>query len=210
MSDPQLSHGLRAVVFDVGETLVDESRMWAGRAAAAGVTPFALMGVLGALIERGEDHRRAWEILGVSQPPAPTCIGPDDLYPDALECLHAAKAAGFIVGIAGNQPADTAEQLLALGFKADVIASSAEWGVSKPSETYFAKLIDALGVQPHEIMYVGDRVDNDIVPAHSVGLRTAFIRRGPWGLIHAGQPEVCIADLQFDSLSELTAALRHR
>lgn len=51
---------VRAVVFDVGETLVDETAQWTRAARTASVTPFALMGVLGALIERGEDHRAAW------------------------------------------------------------------------------------------------------------------------------------------------------
>ncbi len=57
--------GVRGV-FDVGETLVDESRAWARQAERAGVTPFALMGLLGALIARDEDHRRVWHLLGSS------------------------------------------------------------------------------------------------------------------------------------------------
>ncbi|WP_230462001.1 HAD family hydrolase [Gordonia sp. 135] len=207
MSDREIRNGIRATVFDVGETLVDESRMWAERARAAGITPFALMGVIGALIERGEDHRLAWDILSVDAPTATPAISADDLYPDALDCLRTAKAAGLIVGIAGNQPSGTAEQLLALDFTADVVASSAEWGISKPSEEYFTKLVDVLGLEPHQIMYVGDRVDNDVVPAHAIGLRTAFIRRGPWGFVHSAQPESNIADLQLDSLAQLAAWL---
>ena len=34
---------VEAVVFDVGETLVDETNMWTRVAAAGGVTPFTLM-----------------------------------------------------------------------------------------------------------------------------------------------------------------------
>ncbi|MCF8605832.1 HAD hydrolase-like protein [Gordonia sp. HY442] len=64
-----------------------------------------------------------------------------------------------------------------------------------------------LGLEPHQIMYVGDRVDNDVVPAHAIGLRTAFIRRGPWGFVHSTQPEANIADLQLDSLAQLAAWL---
>jgi len=44
---------VEAVVFDVGETLVDETQMWTRAAQNGGVTPFTLMGVLGALIARG-------------------------------------------------------------------------------------------------------------------------------------------------------------
>src|SRR5205814_314498 len=53
-----------AVVFDVGETLVDETAMWERAADACGVPRFTLMGVLGGLAARGEDHRRVWSLLG--------------------------------------------------------------------------------------------------------------------------------------------------
>ena len=33
------------------------------------------------------------------------------------------------------------------------------------------------------VLYIGDRIDNDIVPAQQAGLATAFLRRGPWGFI---------------------------
>ena len=42
---------VKAVVFDVGETLIDESGTWERAADAAGVPHFTLMGVLGGLPE---------------------------------------------------------------------------------------------------------------------------------------------------------------
>lgn len=198
---------MRALVFDVGETLVDESRVWSDQARKAGVTPFALMGVIGALIERGEDHRSAWDILGVSRPATPRDITSADIYPDVLDCLQAARLAGLIVGIAGNQPVGAVAQLRALGFGADFVASSAEWNVAKPSPEFYARLTRTAGVGAHEVMYIGDRLDNDILPARSAGLRTALIRRGPWGYLHSRRPESKVADLQLDSLVDLTTAL---
>ncbi|MDZ7886632.1 MAG: HAD-IA family hydrolase [Mycobacterium sp.] len=206
-SGARLPKGLRALVFDVGETLVDESRMWTAYAQHAGVTPFTLMGVIGALIERGEDHRSAWPILGVDPPSTRPDITNADLYPDALDCLRAARTAGFIVGIAGNQPHGVANRLETLGVGSDFVASSADWGVAKPSPQFFEKVISAAQLSPHEIMYVGDRLDNDILPAHGANLRTALVRRGPWGYLHANRPESKVADLQLDSLNELTAAI---
>ena len=91
MIEARFPEGVRALVFDVGETLVDESRMWSESALNAGVTPFALMGVIGALIERGDDHRSAWPILGIDPPSTYPDITEVDLYPDALDCLRAAK-----------------------------------------------------------------------------------------------------------------------
>ena len=73
---------VEAVVFDIGETLVDETGMWERAAAVAGVTPFTLMGVLGGLAARGEHHNDVWRILEVEHPAA--TWEPSDFYPDAL------------------------------------------------------------------------------------------------------------------------------
>ncbi|WP_439031058.1 HAD family hydrolase [Gordonia terrae] len=208
MADRQrLPAGVRAVVFDVGETLVDESRMWSVVARAAGVTPFALMGVIGTLIERGESHHNAWGILGVDRPTVPVAVTADDLYPDALGCLASARAAGLRVGIAGNQPESVVDQLQALGCDVDSLVSSAEWGVAKPSPEFFDRLVDATGVTASEVLYVGDRLDNDILPAAQCGLRTALLRRGPWGHNHADRPRAADADLHLVSLSQLAAII---
>lgn len=206
-SGVRLPDGLRALVFDVGETLVDESRMWTERAQHAGITPFTLMGVIGALIERGEDHRSAWPILRVDPPSTHLVITTADLYPDALDCLRATRSAGFIVGIAGNQPRGVVNTLEALGVEADFVASSADWGVAKPLPQFFEKVISTAQLSPHEIMYVGDRLDNDIIPAHRANMRTALILRRPWGYLHAKRRQSKVADLQLDSLSELTTAI---
>lgn len=202
----ELPAGLRGVVFDVGETLVDETRAWSAHAEAVGSTPFALMGVLGALIERGEDHRGVWRVLGVERPAEDAVIEQADLYPDALACLRAAAACGLVVGIAGNQPAGVEEQLRAAGCAPDLLASSTAWGVEKPSPGFFARIATEARLAPESILYVGDRLDNDVLPARAAGMRTAFIRRGPWGFIHARRPEARLADLRLDSLAELTEA----
>ncbi len=206
MTRVRLPVGVCAVVFDVGETLVDESRAWSAQAERAGVTPFTLMGVLGALIARDEDHRHVWDLLGVERPTEPPLIERADLYPDALACLRAAQQAGLSIGIAGNQPAGVETQLRDAGLDVDFIASSAAWGVTKPSSEFFSRVITAAQCDAEQILYVGDRLDNDVLPARRAGMRTAFIRRGPWGYLHAQRPDVALADLQIESLIELTTA----
>src|SRR4051794_16189080 len=98
-----------AVVFDFGETLIDESGAWERAAAAAGLTRFALMGVVGGLAARGEHHARAWELLDAR--PAPWSPSPDELYPDALPCLERLRTAGYRTGAAGNMPSEVEELL---------------------------------------------------------------------------------------------------
>ena len=90
------------VVFDVGETLVDETRMWERAADAAGVPRFTLMGVLGGLAARGRPHSDVWEIVGVGHPAS--TWEPCDYYPDALPAIEALRGRGLVVGAVGNTP----------------------------------------------------------------------------------------------------------
>jgi FMN phosphatase YigB (HAD superfamily) len=196
---------IEVVVFDVGETLVDESRAWALEAERAGVAPLTFFAALGALIERGEDHRRIWRLVGVERPlgapPAPTRA---DLYPDAPPCLERLRASGYRLGVAGNQPAGGVE---ALELPADFVASSAGWGVEKPDARYFEHVAAAAGTAAERIAHVGDRVDNDVVPAKRAGMLAVFIRRGPWGHLQAARPEAAHADARVESLSEIPGVL---
>src|SRR3954469_21464903 len=92
-----------AVVFDVGETLIDETGMWERAADACGVPRFTLMGVLGGLAARGAHHRGVWSLLGVEQPESTWTE--DDFYPDALPAVAALRDAGVTVMAVGNMPA---------------------------------------------------------------------------------------------------------
>ncbi|MBU8828751.1 HAD family hydrolase [Mycolicibacterium goodii] len=178
--------------------------MWSDLSQRVGVTPLTLSGVLGALIATGKDHRDLWDVLRVDRPAVAVDPRLGDLYPDALGCVAAAHRAGLVVGVAGNQPATVAHVLAASGLEADFVASSDSWGVAKPDPAFFIRLISHARVPAESILHVGDRLDNDVLPARAVGMRTVFIRRGPWGHIHALKDEVALADLRVDSLQELT------
>ena len=190
---------LRAVFFDVGETLVDETRMWGERADAARVPRFTFFGVLGGLAARGEAHSRVYEILGI-EAPASTGFRLDDLYPDARGCLAELRASGYLLGAVGNTGPEVEAVLADL---VDVVGSSARWGVEKPAPGFFARIVSEAGCAPGEIAYVGDRVDNDVVPALASGLVAVHVRRGPWGYLH----EPPAGAIRVASLAELPAAL---
>ena len=189
-----------AVFFDVGETLVDETGMWERAADAAGVPRFTLMGVLGGLAARGERHSSVWEILGVDVPAS--TWERDDFYPDALPCLSRLRSRGLLVGAVGNTPAE-AEELLRE--RVDFVGSSERWGVEKPAPEFFERMVGETECEPGQLAYVGDRVDNDVLPALRAGLVAIHIRRGPWGYLHdaAGR-----AHAQIASLDELPEVLR--
>jgi HAD superfamily hydrolase (TIGR01549 family) len=131
----------------------------------------------------------------------------EDLYADAAPCLRELAEHGYRLGIAANQPEGAVESLAALGIRADFVGSSAEWGVWKPSPLFFRNVARAAGCPPELIAYVGDRVDNDVVPAATAGMVPVFVRRGPWGYLHAERPEASIARVRVDSLAEIADAL---
>lgn len=84
---------------------------------------------------------------------------------------------------------------------------SDEMGVHKPDPAFFAASLRLMGdPDPATVAYVGDRIDNDVVPAAAAGMRAVWLRRGPWGVIHA-VPEGVEPALTVDSLDELVARI---
>ena len=132
---------------------------------------------------------------------------PTDLYPDVRPCLAELRDRGFKVLIAGNQPRESEPALHALNLPVDFIASSAGWGVSKPDPRFFDLVIEAAGVPAEDIAYVGDRVDNDVIPARAAGMMAVFLRRGPWGWMHEERPEIDQAHLRLRTLHGLADLL---
>ena len=197
---------LRAVFFDVGETLVDEERYWRAIADAAGLGPHVVWAALGMTIARGEEHWELWRHLGVERPDGAwdsIVYSTDDLYPDALECLGRLRAAGLVVGIAGNQTAALEAWARASELPVDIVTGSASLGVRKPDRAFFERLVDIAGVAASELAYVGDRADNDAGPALAAGLVAVHLRRGPWGRLQP-TPKGAIA---IESLAELPGTL---
>lgn len=180
------------IVFDVGGVLVDEARLIRGWADVLELTEEVFTQKLreGIAAEKGiggtirelaphvdiKAHRA--RLNGLEIP------GDGDLYPDVRKGLASLRQAGFRVGIAGNQPPGVAEALTALKLEADFIATSHQWGVSKPDPVFFAEVLKATGAAPAEIAYVGDRLDNDVEPARAAGMHPVFIPRGIWGEVH--------------------------
>jgi HAD superfamily hydrolase (TIGR01509 family) len=193
---------VKAVVFDLGETLIDERRHWAVVAEAAGVEPERMWSALGDVAARRVHHTQVYDDLGVEPPVVDDEWQASDLYPDAVACLSRLRDAGYLVGVAANQHAHADEFCRRL-FPFDLIGISALWGVDKPAPAFFERVAAALPCRAEEIAYVGDRVDNDVEPALAAGMVAVHLKRGPWGRAHES-PSAAIA---VESLDELPAAL---
>jgi HAD superfamily hydrolase (TIGR01549 family) len=208
----------RIVAFDVGEVLIDESRVWAIWAGLLGVSPLTFAAVLGAAIAQGEDEEAVfphvapnvdWHEFVEEHERRYGGFQEQDLYPDARSCLEELRSLGFTVVVAGNQPARRHAQLVALDLPCDRLAMSEHLGVEKPDAAFFAAVCELAGVSdPGEVLYVGDRVDNDVLPAAAAGLRTCWLRRGPWGHLQE-LPDGVEADLVLEGLGELPLLLSH-
>jgi HAD superfamily hydrolase (TIGR01549 family) len=200
----------RWVCIDVGETLVNESRIWTCWADALGISPFTFMAAMGAVLARGGEYRDTFAFLGFDdwrslQPQVMAAFGgfqERDLYFDAKPALDALHVAGFNLAIVANQPANRTEELRFLGVRADVMAMSDEMGVQKPDSAFFHRVLELIGnPAPESVAYVGDRLDNDVYPAAAAGFRPIWLRRGPWAAITQDAPPA--GTLVVGSLMEL-------
>ena len=210
---------IRSVVFDVGETLMDDSMFWSSWAQWVGVPHHTLAVLVGAVTALGHDNAEALRLIRpdldlVAERAAREAAGhgesitEQDLYSDVRTALSRLRDAGFWVGIAGNQTARAAELLRELRLPADGIATSGEWGVAKPAPEFFARLMQWAPGEPEEIVYVGDHPANDVMPAKAAGLRACHLRRGPWGYLWANDQVVKdSADWRVDDLHQLCLAL---
>jgi HAD superfamily hydrolase (TIGR01509 family) len=210
---------IKAIFFDVGETLIDETRLMHLWADTLGVDRDAFLAVLDDVIFRDEPIRNLFERLKPGFDVAAAraqrkrdgtdfFIEARDLYADARPGLLALKQQGLFIGIAGNQPPTAKAALESFGLDVHLITTSAELGVSKPSPDFFRQILELSGFQPHETAYVGDRVDNDVIPAQAAGMTAVFIERGPFGRVHARRGDAAGADICVKSLSEISEALR--
>ncbi|MEV8454907.1 HAD family hydrolase [Streptomyces sp. NPDC052095] len=207
---------IRAVVFDVGECLVDETREYGTWADWLGVPRHTFAAMFGAVIAQGRDYR---DVFQEFQPGfdlyeqrearaaagRPETFDETDLYPDVRRALARLRADGLWLGIAGNQTVRAGRILRDLFTKdVDLIGTSDDWGASKPDIAFFDRIAEVVPYGPGEILYVGDRVDNDLRPAVAAGMRTALIRRGPWGTIQWASVEARdLPTFRIESLAEL-------
>lgn len=212
---------IRAVVFDVGETLLDERGLWHRWADWLDVPRERFMNALTGVVRRGAHHRQVFEVFRpgfelAAATDARRAAGDDpgfrveDFHADALPCLERLQSAGYRVGIAGNTSADTERFLIEAGAAADFIASAATWGTEKPSPAFFARVMEAVGFASAEIAYVGDRIDNDVLPAMRAGFVGVFLRRGIWADVHRASSDASRADIVIDALTELPEAFAER
>ncbi|SFK94541.1 putative hydrolase of the HAD superfamily [Paenibacillus sp. 1_12] len=185
------------VFFDVGETLVDESkpiresiRQFVEQAAKLGYriephiveqalmhyhglfSSFPMRDVMEQLIRSEEDrleirkgmvYRKDW----------------DEPFADAVGILEQLSR-HYKLGIIANQSAGTAARLEQYGMLKyiSVVCSSAEEGLSKPDVRFYERALGEARCKAEHAVMIGDRIDNDVIPAKRVGMRAIWVRQG--------------------------------
>lgn len=198
---------LKWIFFDVGSTLVDETEAYNHRIrdmiANTDISFEAFDTVRISLAMQGYDgNSQAIKHFGLNKTP---WHSEDEVsYADAEIALRCLREKGFKLGIIANQAPGTEARLANWGILQyfDAVIASAEAGVAKPDKAIFEKAFEIADCSPDESMMVGDRLDNDIIPAKSVGMRTVWLRKGlsKYQSAELGKGH---ADYQIETLSEL-------
>ncbi len=186
--------------FDVGSTLVDESKANEHR---------ILDAIVGTDISFEQAYAQAVQLARQNIAHPLKCLGlpitpwhseDEIIYPHAVECL-ARLHKRYKIGIIANQEPGTAERMKRYGLfqYLDLIIASAEEGVEKPDLRIFELALKRANCLPESAVMIGDRLDNDIVPAKRVGLKTIWIRQGFGGmanpLTEEDTPDCCVNNL---------------
>lgn len=186
--------------FDVGSTLVDESRANEHR---------ILDAIRGTGISYEQAFAQAVQLAKQNIAHPLKCLGlpltpwhseDETVYPQAAQCL-AGLHRKYKIGIIANQNPGTAKRMEAYGLSQylSLIVASAEEGVEKPDLRIFERALERAGCPPEAAVMIGDRLDNDIAPAKRAGLRTIWIRQGFGGMAvpstQEETPDYCVNTL---------------
>lgn len=173
---------IKWLFFDMGSTLVDESKCYAYRCNEiinnndikaeefyAKVLDFAR--------ENSFPIKAAAEYYGFEIPKWPT--ESEFLYPDVKEILSLLSKK-YKLGIIANQVAGTQERInnWGIGKYFDIVVSSTEAGFAKPDLKIFQIAFAQAHCNPNHAVMIGDRLDNDITTAKKLGMKTVWVRQG--------------------------------
>ena len=168
--------------FDMGSTLVDESKVYEYRmrkvAQLAGVTyEYVYNTAMEFYKQNKKGDLETMKLLNVEKPKWK--FEYEVLYKDAEECLKKLSTK-YKIGVIANQSLGTVDRLEQLGILKyiDLVVASAEEGVAKPDREIFEIALNRAGCRSEQSVMIGDRIDNDIVPAKKLGMKTIWVKQG--------------------------------
>jgi len=102
----------------------------------------------------------------------------------------------FALGVVSNYYGNAERILSDAGIRCllGVVVDSTVCGISKPDPAIFMLALTRLGMPPHQALFVGDSLEQDVIPARAAGLRTAWLI-GPGASPAASPADVCVRTL---------------
>jgi HAD superfamily hydrolase (TIGR01549 family) len=188
---------VRWIFFDIGETLVDESKpirdvmeQFIQAANPLGYTlhlqeveqtmlhyhsqlcEHPMREVMGKLVPSEKDRAEIRHSMKYKK-------DLEEPFPEAGEVLKQLTGL-YQLGIIANQNAGTVERLKRYGLLEyfSLVCSSAEEGLIKPDPRFFELALERAKCDPQHAVMIGDRLDNDIIPAKRLGMQTIWIKQG--------------------------------
>ena len=172
----------------MGYTLVNEDKVWLERCKAQADFPEAK--------QKGISADRLWDELQAASDllkpqwkyvmakygfteSAKYNSAPETLYGDTCSVLERLSKS-FRLGIIANQSGGLSERLRNFGIDKyfSTVISSSDYGISKPDKRLFTVALEKSGCAAQSAVMVGDRLDNDILPANELGLVTVRVKQG--------------------------------
>ena len=201
---------IKWIFFDIGSTLVDESVVYERRfKAISKLVNVSKEYVFQKAIEFYKNNKKGdlevINLFGVNMPKWESQY--EMLFDDTELCLRVLSSK-YKIGIIANQDYGTENRLINFGIRQyiDVIIASAEEGVAKPDKRIFELALNRTNCKAEHAVMIGDRIDNDIIPAKEIGMKTVWIKQGmgkDWKISNDYEN----ADFVIDNLSELLTIL---
>lgn len=173
---------IKWVFFDIGSTLVDERTAYKNRIKRTiANTDVSYNEFYQRMVEISKHNQNAYNMVieeyGLTK--APWNSDDEFVYPETENCLSELSK-HYKIGIIANQNLGSEERLERLGLLKyiDLVIASAEEGVAKPDLRIFQIALDRANCKPEKALMVGNRIDNDIVPANKIGMKTIWIKQG--------------------------------
>lgn len=198
------------IFFDIGSTLVDEQIVYENRmkkiAEKANIEYEKVYKTALKFYKNNQKgDLKAAELFGVSL--SSWNYEHERLYADAVQCLDYLSHK-YKIGVIANQSLGSKQRLENYGLLQyiDLVVASAEEGVANPDKRIFEIALNRSGCKASESVMIGDRVDNDIVPANLLGMHTIWVKQG-FGRYWNIKSEIEKADYAVSSLSEICKIL---
>lgn len=101
------------------------------------------------------------------------------LFPEILDVISELKESGFVLGIVSNWDSRLLSLCQKLGLKEhfDFILASGLVGISKPHPGIFQEALRCSGALPHEVLHVGDSLEDDVHGPRGLGIHAVLVDR---------------------------------